>query len=149
MPNEEWMVPLDDELQAYQMDAINKVTLTQISDLKKISTLRMSHEWREALSNIHLDRGFKQMDGEMLYMMGVVGASKSEALLHLAKEGKSVGVNLLFRIEEALKSERKIQAVVILIIEDGVKKSRNAVDLILADGEPTANLFNQGEQHGE
>lgn len=141
MSKNECILAMDDELKDYQRDALDRQMAIKESDLRKLSTFRMPDEWRLALTLIHLRRGFQEMDGEMLHMMGTVGTSKSESLLLLATEGKKVGVELLYKIETTLSDEAAIADVVKLILDHGVKNSKNEVDMILASGEPVVNLF--------
>ncbi|WP_415405890.1 hypothetical protein ACLHDG_08985 [Sulfurovum sp. CS9] len=112
--------------------------LSQI--LIDIECLNMNDEYTNAFIEMCLYRGWRKLTEVHKSQMINISSVNSGAVLFLATQGKMVGLHMLERLSVVDDEQVRIKAVV-MIIENGVKASRNKIDLIVAAAKDSKGLF--------
>lgn len=115
-----------------------------ISILDQIAALQISPEWVEVFTVICLNRGFRKLDDAQLGQMMNIATVNSPAIAYLARhQGKIVGLHTLEHLSVMISDEPTRLKAVMLIVDKGVKPSRNELDLIIARAKNTPSLFDE------
>ena len=104
---------------------------------ESIHALDISNEWINAFTHICLYRGWVQLKPHHLEEMEKIASVNCKHVLFLANYGKQVGLKLLYELSTDADGEEQRKKAVELILEQGVKYSKSAVDLILSMKTPS------------
>ena len=113
--------------------------LAEIADI--IESLKLSDEWTEIFTEICFHRGWITLKEQHLSQMDNIDSINSKAVLHLAKYGKKVGLNMLEVLSVQIPDEQTRLKAVQLIINKGVKPSKDELDAIMVEVGRTGSLF--------
>lgn len=107
----------------------------------EIMRLKLSEEWKEVFTHLCLYRGWITLKNTQKSQMMNIAAIDSHAVKYLAKQSKKVGLNMLEDLSVKIEDEKVRLKAVQLIINKGVKPSKNELDLIIATAKSTNTLF--------
>lgn len=116
--------------------------------LDTIGAIDIDIQWVKIFTSIFLDRGFRKIDGTQISQMKNIAAINSDAVTYLALQDKRAGLQTLEDLSIKIEDERTRLKAVQLIMDKGIKPSRNELDLIIAAAKSTPSLFDNKEKKG-
>lgn len=117
-----------------------------ITILDKIGAIDIDIEWVKIFTSICLDRGFRNIDNIQISQMKNIAAINSDAVTYLALQDKRAGLHTLEDLSIKIENEETRLKAVQLIINQGIKTSRNELDLIIAAAKSAPSLFDNEER---
>lgn len=106
-----------------------------------INELPISDEWIEIFTRLCLYRGWVVLNKTQQLQMINIATINSNAIRYLAQQGKKVGLNILEDLSVKIVDEKTRLKAVQLIMDKGVKPSKNDLDLIISTAKNTKSLF--------
>jgi len=120
---------------------------TELADIaEEIENLKLTDDWIEVFTKLCFYRGWQKLTEQHLSQIENIASINSEAVLHLSRYGKKVGLSMLEDLSVKIPDEQTRLKAVQLIINKGVKPSKNELDAIIAEAESTRSLFDEGSQ---
>lgn len=117
-----------------------------ITILDKIGSLDIDIQWIKIFTSICLDRGFRSIDNIQTSQMQNIAVINSDAVTYLALQDKRAGLHTLEDLSIKIADEETRLKAVQLITNQGIKTSRNEIDLIIAAAKSTPSLFDNEER---
>ncbi len=114
--------------------------------LEEIAALNISQEWIKIFTSLCLDRGFRKIDSTHISQMKNIAAINSDAVTYLALQDKRAGLHTLEDLSIKIADEETRLKAVQLIMDKGIKPSKNELDLIIATAKSTPSLFDNEER---
>lgn len=113
--------------------------------LEQIEALNLSQEWTIIFSDLCSRRGFRVLRDSNLSQMLNISNVNSPVIKYLAAQDKAAGLNMLEDLSIKIIDEPTRLKAVQLIMQNGIKPSRNEIDLIIATAKGTPSLFDDSE----
>lgn len=99
----------------------------------KIETLPISDKWVKRFTHLCFYRTWFELNKTQQSMMINIATTDSKAVIYLLEEHfKKIGLEKLERISVELKDEKSRVKAMQYILENGAKKARNYIDLLIA-----------------
>jgi len=114
--------------------------------LEEIAALNISQEWIKIFTSLCLDRGFRKIDSTHISQMKNIAAINSDAVTYLALQDKRAGLHTLEDLSIKIADEETRLKAVQLIMDKGIKPSKNELDLIIATAKSIHSLFENEER---
>ena len=113
--------------------------------LEQIHYLNISEKWQIIFTSLCLDRGFRSLSELQLSQMEKISSTDSEAITYLAKQDKKAGLHILEDLSIKIEDEQIRLKAVQLILEKGIKPSKNELNLIIKTATNMKTLFDTKE----
>lgn len=107
----------------------------------EISKLNISNDWQETLLDLCYSRGIKSLNERRKERLTNIGQVNSRAIYQLSQFGKKVGLETLEYLSIEINSEELRKKAVSIILEKGVKPSKNELACIVSEAKHQKNLF--------
>lgn len=111
------------------------------SMLDQIGFLNISDKWITIFTTLCLDRGFRSLNEIQITQMENIAGVDSEAVTYLSLQDKRAGLNMLEDLSVKVEDEKTRLKAIQLILEKGIKPSKNELDLIIHTATSIKNLF--------
>jgi len=108
-----------------------------------INDLNLSDEWIEIFTHLCMYRGWVKLNQMQQSQMMNIATIDSSSIKYLAQQGKKVGLNMLEDLSVKIEDERIRLKAVQLIMDKGVKASKNDLDLIISTAKGVKSLFDE------
>jgi len=117
-----------------QTELYEKRTEQMRSIATKIETLPISEEWVKRFTHLCFYRTWFTLNKTQQSQMINIATTDSKAVIYLLEEHfKKVGLEKLERISIELQDEQSRVKAMQYILENGAKKARNYIDLLIAE----------------